>query len=143
MGKSSKNKGKGGTQRHIQFYGYDEILTALMLSKEKLTKAVAESIKESIQIPKQDMLDFMSKHKYSGKTYESWKESVEANGTVVSVDFGFSIKDGGLPAIFLNLGGLRNPPYYFIDNAINHNLDRIKNKQIETLKEVFKECGIN
>ena len=136
-----------GSNIEIKFYGFDEIAKNLTKSKELLTTAVEEAMQKSIEAPKADMLNFMEQHKKTGRTAESWTETIKNENNVVRVDIGFlatpANKYQGLPAIFLNLGGLRNPPYHFIDNAVNNNIDKIKEAQITAIREVFGKCGIN
>ena len=142
-----------GSNIEINFYGFDEIAENLTKSKELLATAVEEAMKKSIEAPKADMLNFMEQHtkteqhKKTGHTIESWTESIKNENNIVRVDIGFlatpANKYQGLPAIFLNHGGLRNDPYYFIDNAVNNNIDKIKEAQITAIREVFKKCGIS
>lgn len=136
-----------GSNIEINFYGFDEIAKNLTKSKELLATAVEEAMKKSIEAPKADMLNFMEQHTKTGRTAESWTETIKNENNVVRVDIGFlatpANKYQGLPAIFLNLGGLRNPPYHFIDNAVNNNIDKIKEAQITAIREVFEKCGIS
>ena len=136
-----------GSNISIKFYGFDEIAKNLDKSKELLSKALEEAMKKSIEAPKADMLNFMAQHKRTVRTAESWTETIKNENNIIRVDIGFlataANKYQGLPAIFLNLGGLRNPPYHFIDNAVNNNIDKIKEAQITAIREVFKKCGIS
>ena len=136
-----------GSNIGIKFYGFDEIAKNLTKSKELLATALEEAMKKSIEAPKADILNFMAQHKRTGHTAESWTETIKNENNIIRVDIGFLTTAGnkyqGLPAIFLNLGGLRNPPYYFIDNAMNNNIDKIKEAQITAIREVFEKCGIS
>lgn len=136
-----------GSNLSVKFYGFDEIVKNLDKSNQLLSTAVEEAMKKSIEAPKADMLNFIAQHKRTGHTEESWTESIENENNIIRVDIGFLATAGnkyrGLPAIFLNLGGLRNQPYYFIDNAVKNNEDRIKQAQIEAIRETFRKCGIN
>lgn len=132
---------------NIKFYGFNEITKNLDKSKEVLASAVENAMRKSIEAPKAEMLNFMAQHKRSGKTVESWSEEITNTNNVIRAEVGFLATKAngyqGLPAIFLNLGGLRNKPYYFIDNAVSNNMDKIKEAQIEAIQEVFKQCGLS
>lgn len=92
-----------------------------------------------MQIPADEMLAFIRQHHYSGRTESSFEFSdpvIKKNSVVA--ELGFKVSKGGLPAIFLNLGGLHNQPYFFIQKAVDNNIDKIKNIQVEALREVIK-----
>ncbi len=138
---------RGAKKANIEFYGFEEVAKNLDKSRAEIESAVIESLKKSIEAPKQEMLSFMSQHRRTGRTEQSWTENIENNNGIIKMEIGFLAYSGnkfmGLPAIFLNLGGLHTRPYYFIDNAVNHNIDKMKQAQIDTLREVFEKCGIS
>lgn len=131
-------------KKSIQFYGDSSVIKLLDRLGADVPKALTKALKDSIEIPKKDMLDFVSasQHYETGATEQSFEveEPVydSKNGTITA-KIGFSIRKGGLASIFLNFGGMYNQPYFFIDKAVDDNVDAIKKAQIEALKSVIKE----
>lgn len=123
----------------VEFFGSAEILQKLEKAGANLDKVVIEAIRKGNEKPKRDMLDFIKRHRRTGITEASWVEEIEkGNDGVIYSRIGFSARKGGLPAIFLNLGGLHNEPYFFIDRAVEDNIDEIARIQREALMEAFK-----
>ena len=58
----------------IKFYGFDELAKSLDVADNVLKKAIEDCMKKSAELPKRDMLDFMSKHKLTGVTERSFKD---------------------------------------------------------------------
>lgn len=129
---------KGG-KAYIDFYGTSELLKKLEKAGANLEKEIVNAIDKSVQKPKKEMLDFAKKHKQTGDTERSWTEKLTSKNGVVEFAMGFSVRKGGLPAIFLNLGGMYTEPTFFIDKAVEENVDEIKRIQIEALEKAFKE----
>ena len=101
-------------------------------------------MKQSAKIPADEMLNFIKQHHYTGMTENSFEMSEPIikktnKGTQVVMELGFKASKGGLGAIFLNLGGMHNQPYFFIKNAVDNNVDRIAKAQDEALKRAIKE----
>lgn len=131
-------KGRGKTS--IEVYGIGDLLKKIEKADGNLEDAITKSVMKSIELPKADMLTYIKQHHRSGKTEDSftvypmeWKDGV---GTV---RLGFSIKKDGLPAIFLNVGTPKIKPSFFIDNAVDNNIDEIHRIHRDTLEEILKE----
>lgn len=124
----------------VEFFGSAEILKNLEKAGANIEKVVIEAIQKGNEKPKQDMLSFIRQHKRTGVTENSWVEEIDQDKDgVIYSRIGFSAKKGGFPAIFLNLGGLHTQPYYFIDKAVEDNIDEIARIQQEALEKAFKE----
>lgn len=130
-----------GGKTKMEFFGTAELLQKIEKASGNVEKAIIKSLELSIELPKKDMLDFMSRHKLTGDTYNSFTiEPIEEKDGIIKCKFGFSISKGGLPALFLNLGVPNKiEPSFFIDRAVADNMDEIKNIQLKALEEIFKE----
>ena len=123
----------------IDFYGSSELLKKLEKAGANVEKVVVDALKKSVEKPKAEMLDYMSQHHYTGQTEESFTEEIKQEGDKVFLRLGFDIKKGGIAAVFLNYGTPTMAPSFFVDNAIENNIDEIKRVQLEALNEAFKE----
>lgn len=123
----------------VEFFGGSDILQRLEKAGANLEEAIIKAIQRGNEKPKKEMLSFIKYHRRTGITEDSWVEEIEQdkNGVIFS-RIGFSARKGGIPAIFLNLGGLHTAPTFFIDKAVEDNIDEIKREQEKALQEAFK-----
>lgn len=128
-----------GGKAKIDFYGTSELLQKLEKAGGNVEKAIVNALKKSAEKPKAEMLEYIRQHKLSGATEESFTEEIKSEGDKIYMKVGFDIKKGGLPAVFLNYGTPRIAPSFFVDNAIENNIDEIKRVQLEALNNAFKE----
>lgn len=132
----------------IDYYGTDEIIQKLDRLGANVSEELAKALIKSAKKPKAEMLAYIKQHRDTGKTEESFTETVREDTTKgkIYLDIGFNLnkKDGkpGLPALFLNYGTPFIEPSFFIDNAIENNRDEIKRVQQETLEKVAREMGL-
>lgn len=131
-------KKKKGT--HMEFYGSSELIKRIESLGGNVEKALAKSLKEGAKKPYEDMKAYAEQHKLTGDTLNSLElqEPIIKNG-VIKMKVGFIVKNGGLPALFLNYGTPRIAPSFFIDKAFEDNADEIKRLQEETLKNLIRE----
>lgn len=124
----------------IEFFGTAELLKKLEKAGANLEKEIANALSRSIQKPKDDMINFMQtkpEHK-TGRTVNSWTETIEEKNGVIYMTAGFSVRKGGIASIFWNLGTPYRTPTFFVDKAVEENIDEIKKIQLETLNKAFK-----
>jgi HK97 gp10 family phage protein len=124
----------------VEFYGTSELLKKLEKAGANLEKEIANALSRSIQKPKEDMINFMQtkpEHK-TGRTVNSWTETIEEKDGVIYMTAGFSVRKGGIASIFWNLGTPYRTPTFFVDKAVEENIDEIKKIQLETLNKAFK-----
>jgi len=133
-------KGGSNGKAFIEMYGVSDLLKKIEKANGNLEDAISKAVEKSVELPKQDMLNFMEQHHRSGDTEESftvypikWKDGV---GTV---KLGFSIKKKGLPAVFLNYGTPKIQPTFFIQHAVDDHIDEIHQIHRNTLEEILKE----
>lgn len=130
-----------GGKNRIDFYGSSELLKKLEAAGANVEQCVIDALQKSVEKPKQEMYDYMKAHTRKGDyvhTIDSFTTEIKKEGDKVFVKVGFDIKKGGLPAVFLNYGTPRIQPSFFIDKAIDDNIDEIKRAQLEALNKAFK-----
>lgn len=124
----------------VEFYGSTEIIKKLEKAGANVEKEIINALQKSIQKPKEEMINFMQtkpEHK-TGRTVSSWVEEIkEENGQII-MEAGFSTRKGGIASIFWNLGTPYRSPTFFVDEAVENNLDEIKRIQEEVLLKAFK-----
>lgn len=136
-----------GGKSKIEFFGTSELLKKIEKAGGNVEQACMDALKKSAEIPKKEMLDFIrtlpfdTKHGHhpTGQTEDSFVEEIKTENGKIYCEIGFSIRKGGIAALFLNLGTPKIKPSFFIDNAIYHNIDRIKADQLKALNEAFRE----
>jgi HK97 gp10 family phage protein len=124
----------------VEFYGSADLIKKLEKAGANLEKEIANALSRSIQKPKEDMINFMQtkpEHK-TGRTVNSWTETIEEKDGVIYMTAGFSVRKGGIASIFWNLGTPYRTPTFFVDKAVEENIDEIKKIQLETLNKAFK-----
>lgn len=125
----------------IEFFGSAELLKKIEEAGGKVEDEIIKAIRKSSEKPSEEMLSYIRKHKRTGRTEESWTETIKEKDGVISAEIGFSVRKGGLPAIFHNVGTVRKTPpaSWFVDNAIENNIDAIIEEQNKALQEAFKD----
>lgn len=126
-----------GGKTYINFYGDKELIKKLDSIGANVEKVCAEALTLSVQKPKQEMLDFISQHRKTGITESSFEEEIKVEDGVITAVVGFQ-PPKGLPALFLNLGTPTIEPTFFVDKAVENNLDEIRNIQLKYISEMFK-----
>lgn len=125
----------------VEFYGSSELIKKLEKAGANIEKEIINALHKSIQKPKDEMISFMqSKPKNkTGKTVSSWVEEIKSENGQIIMEAGFSTRKGGIASIFWNLGTPYRSPTFFVDKAVENNVDEIKRIQEEALKNAFKE----
>ena len=115
----------GGKSR-IEFFGTSELLKKIEKAGGNVEKACENALRASVQAPKQEMLQYIQQHHLTGQTEDSFVEEIKNENGKIYCEVGFSIRKGGIAALFLNLGTPKIKPSFFVDDAIDHNIDKIK-----------------
>lgn len=127
-----------GGKSKIEFFGTSEILKKIEQAGGNVEQACVDALQKSVEKPKAEMLDFIRAHRLTGVTEDSFVEDIKQEGNKIYLELGFSIRKGGIAALFLNLGTPKIAPTWFIDNAVDKNIDTIKKAQLDALKETFQ-----
>lgn len=140
MAKSRKFKGSSIKRGNIvEMYGVSELLKSIEKAGGKVDAAVQKAVDASLQIVGADMQNFMSSHKDTGDTYDSYEQTpAVAKGNKVEANAGYNVKKGGLPAIFLDVGTPKQKPYFYRYYAVENNRQRIEEIQRTTLNEILE-----
>lgn len=123
----------------IDFYGTSEMLKKIESMGKNVEDAVIQSMKAGAKKPYEEMKSFAEQHKQTGEMLSSLEiTGPTAKNGIIQMKVGFSIKKGGLPSLFLNYGTPKIAPTFFIDKALENNVDEIKRLQLEALNEILR-----
>lgn len=139
MAKTRKYRGSSVKRENlIEMYGVSELLKKIEDAGGKVEDAVKKAVDESLKIVGNDMQNFMSSHKQSGDTMESYEQkSAEVKGDKIVANAGYNVKKGGLPAIFLDVGTPKQKPHFFRYYAVENNSKKIREVQTKALDEIL------
>lgn len=122
----------------IKITGVSEIVKKLEKMNADVEKAVVDAVKESSKPVENELLAYIREHKYSGLTEESYVAEFRSEKGKSYVRIGFSVRDGGIAAIFLNYGTPRMAPSYFIQHALDKYEGQINSSVQRALKELYE-----
>lgn len=125
----------------LLFSGFEEMIKKIEKAGGTAEKAVTAAVKEDAEWTRQQLLDFIKKHKETGATEASLiPVVVESYRGKISCKVGFSISNGGLAAVFLNYGTPKIAPTLFIDKAFK-NKKKHQAIQEEAMQKILREIG--
>lgn len=139
---AKKGKYRGSSVKRgslVEMYGVSELLKNIEKAGGKVDAAVQKAVDRSLEIVGADMQAFMSGHKNTGETMESYEQtSAKSDGNTVTGNAGYNVKKGGLPAIFLDVGTPKIKPSFFRYYAVENNRKQIEEIQRATLNEILE-----
>lgn len=140
MSKSRKYRGSSIKRGNIvEMYGVSDLLKKIEAAGGKVDEAVKKAVDNSLEQVGMKMQLFMIGHKESGETYASYEQiSASIKGNSVEAMVGYNLKNGGLPAIFLDVGTPKQKPYFFRYYAVENSRQQIEKIQRETLNEILE-----
>ena len=140
MAKNRKYRGSSVKRKNlVEMYGTADLLKSIEAAGGKVDEAVRKAVDESLKIVGDDMQAFMSQHRETGDTEASFERiAATINGTSVEAMVGYDVKNGGLPAIFLDVGTPKQKPYFFRYYAVENNRQKIEQIQRATLTEILE-----
>lgn len=143
MAKSRKYRGSSIKRGNIvEMYGVSDLLKKIEAAGGKVDEAVKKAVDNSLEQVGMKMQLFMIGHKESGETYASYEQiSASIKGNSVEAMVGYNTKNGGLPAIFLDVGTPKQKPYFFRYYAVENSRQQIEEIQRYTLNEILE--GLN
>lgn len=124
----------------VEISGMDELLQKIEKAGGNVNKACAKAVDNCLELVGLHMQLFMAEHKQTGDTYDSYEQimaSIKDNKVEAMV--GYNVKNGGLPAIFLDVGTPKQRPYFFRYYAVENNRKEIQRIQRDTLNDILKE----
>lgn len=145
---AKKKRGNRGTslKSGIELYGVKELLKQIEDAGGKVDDACQKAANVTMKIVGEHSQAFMAKHKVTGDTYRSFelRPAQVKKGKIVA-GVGYNIDNGGLPAIFLDVGATgtpKKPPqkgHYWRYYAVNDSgqIKKIKEAQHEAINEIL------
>ena len=140
MAKRGKYRGSSVKRGNlVEMHGVSELLKNIEAAGGRVDAAVQKAVDRSLEIVGADMQAFMSGHKLTGETMDSYEQTpAKSDGNIVTANAGFNAKKGGLPAIFLDVGTPKIKPSFFIYYAVENNRKKIEEIQRATLNEILE-----
>lgn len=137
---AKKYRGSSIKRRNIvEMYGVKDLLNKIEAAGGKVDEAVKKAVDASLEQVGMKMQLFMLGHKESGDTYQSYEQimaSIKDNKVEAMV--GYNAKNGGLPAIFLDVGTPKQKPYFYRYYAVENSRKQIEEIQRATLNEILE-----
>ena len=90
----------------LKFAGMDAYIETLVKMGENVKEVTDETLQQGIDIINEELHVEMRKHRVTGETERSLRdrEKVKCSGDKASIKYGFDVKKGGEPAIYLERG---------------------------------------
>lgn len=123
---------------------FQDLQEKIAKANGNLERAVERSMEAAANFLNPDFKAGIARHRRTGRTEAALIEhpNVEWEGNKAMLKTGFSVRAGGLAAIFINFGtkrGVKKDP--FLDRAISHNRKKITEAQQEILMDELKGLG--
>lgn len=134
-------KYKGSSYKNntmLEITGVSELLKKIEKAKGDAVPAVAEMAKKSLEIIGGNANQFMQGHKLTGDTLGSYAMHAKIDGDTVKGVVGYDVKEGGLPAIFLDVGTPTQKGYFWKYYAVENTRQQVEQIQQETLKKILE-----
>lgn len=89
----------------LEMYGVSELLKKIEAAGGKVDEACIKAANDSMKIVGDHAQAFMQKHKVTGDTMGSFEQTpAKVEGGTITASVGYQIDNGGLNAIFLDVG---------------------------------------
>ena len=89
----------------VEMYGVSELLKKIEAAGGRVDKACIKAANDTVKIIGKHSQEFMQKHRVSSETIGSFEEiPAKVEGGKITAGVGYNIDNGGLPAIFLDVG---------------------------------------
>ena len=123
----------------VEMYGVSDLLKKIEAAGGRVDEAVKKAVDNSLEQVGMKMQLFMLGHKESGETYSSYEQIMAGiKDNKVEAMVGYNVKNGGLPAIFLDVGTPKQKPYFFRYYAVENSRKQIEEIQRATLNEILE-----
>ena len=112
----------------LKFAGMDGYIEALAKMGEDVKEVTNETLQQGIDIINEELHAEMRKHHVTGETEKSIRdgEKVKWSGDKASIKYGFDVKKGGEPAIYLERGRPHQRPTPVLKPAERRAESRLK-----------------
>lgn len=125
----------------MRFYGDAELLQKLEDAGANVVEACASALADSADIISARLLgawNALPKKHSTGRTAASMRSKVEIDGDIVKARAGFSARDGGIAAVFWNVGTDYILATHFIDDVAEESVDEIRQAQLDVLNKLLR-----
>lgn len=121
----------------IEFDGFEEVIARLTKLDGDIKGVTEKALRETHKVITHKAEEAIGPHKETGATEKSLKKNAEIKwvGGEASVETGFSIRNGGLPSIFLMYGTPRMKKDQNLYNAFFGN--KTKKEVMELQENIF------
>ena len=136
-------KRKGKNRLNLDFDGFAEVMEKLASLEADMKKPVEEALQVSAEIVTEKIREEMKPHNFTKRTINSLKKpKVRWYGdNYAEVEYGFSIREGGLASIFLEHGTPKQAPTPIIKPAISKTRKKVRAEQERILTNALREAG--
>ena len=127
----------------LKFAGMDAYIEAMAKLGEDVKEITDETLQQGVDIINEELHVEMRKHHVTGKTERSIRdgEKVKWSGDKASVKYGFNVKKGGEPAIYLERGRPHQRPTPVLKPAEKRAESRIKELLEEAIRKVMDRAN--
>ena len=123
----------------VDMYGVDDLLKKIEKAGGKVDEAVKKAVDNSLEYVGMQMQLFMLGHRQTGDTYSSYEQIMaRVKKDKVEAMVGYNIEEGGLPAIFLDVGSPKQEPYFYRYYAVENSRQQLQEIQRATLNEILE-----
>lgn len=125
----------------LDFAGMEDFIDEFRKLGENVEKTTEECLQQSVEVINEELHTEMRKHHITGETDRSLREGekVKWNGDKASIKYGFNVKKGGLPAVFLERGRPHQRPTPVINPALDRADGRVRELQEEALRKAMNK----
>lgn len=130
----------GKNTMRLDLIGFSTMLEGIQKAGGNIERAVETALTESAKPFETELKAGIAKHHRTGLTEKSLLASnnVQWDGNRATLNVGFDIAKGGLPALFIEYGTPRMPADPFIQPAIQRNQSKAKKIQQQVLNEILE-----
>ncbi len=127
----------------LTFAGMDAYIDNLRKLGENVKEVTDEALQQGIDIINEELHAEMKHHHVSGDTEKSIRdgETVKWKGDKASIKYGFDIKKGGEPAIYLERGRPHQRATPVLQPAMKRAESRIREVQEEALRKAMEKAN--
>ena len=127
----------------LKFAGMDAYIEAMAKLGEDVKEITEKTLQQGVDIINEELHVEMRKHHVTGETEKSIRdgERVKWAGDKASVKYGFNVKKGGEPAIYLERGRPHQRPTPVLKPAEKRAESRIGELLEETLRKAMERAN--
>lgn len=125
----------------LDLKGVSDLLERIQKVGGNIDAAAEKALVESAKPFVEDLKSGIKKHRRTGLTEASLNDptQLQREGNQLTLNVGFDLGKGGLPALFLEYGTPRMKPESFIRPAIQRNQPKARKIQQEILSQILED----